>query len=195
MTNKELQHIAPILSRIKERDNPSGYTVPDQYFNTVETEFFKKTSVTFPKESGHSLPEGYLDTVEDVILSKLNPAVSDIPKDYFEHLETRVFKRLALEEKEVKTISLQKYWLAGLVTVAASILLFVGIYKPVKSKPIDTASLESYIIDGNVDVDIYELAEAINENEINTLESQDNLQEDNLENYLLEAVPEEYLYN
>ena len=195
MTNKELQHIAPILSRIKERDNPSGYIIPNQYFDTIESRFFEKSPVSFPKESGHRIPDGYLDTIEDSILSKLNPAVSDIPKDYFEHLETRVFERLANEEKEIQTIALRKYWLTGLVAVAASILLFVGIYKPMKDKPLDTASIESYMMEGNVDVDVYELAEAINDNEINTLESQENLKEDNLENYLLEVVPEEYLYN
>jgi hypothetical protein len=55
--------------------------------------------------------------------------------------------------------------------------------------------IESYIIDGNIDIDSYELADAINIDDLETIEFENTIKQDDLEDYLLDAISEENLYN
>lgn len=92
-------------------------------------------------ETGFSIPENYFDTLEDVILSKtVIPQPSkenksfNVPEHYFSTLEDNILSKVSLNEKkatqkEAKVISffnrLQK---VIPYAAAASVLLFIGTY-------------------------------------------------------------------
>jgi len=198
MTNKELQHIAPILAELKSTGLKMGFTTPQNYFEDVEERVVNKLTTQFlPDDTGMLTPNLYFDDLEDTILEKIHidDHTSSVPKGYFETFEDRVFEKLAIEEKKSKIISIRKSWIGGMIAVAASVLLFFTLYKPATTDKIELAEIESYIIDGNIDIDSYELADAINIDDLETIEFENTIKQNDLEDYLLDAISEENLYN
>ncbi len=196
MNHKELKHIAPTLAKLREKNLSSGFIAPSDYFSTIDDSILQALFPgNLPKQSGYYTPKNYFDTIENSVFDRIkkNKKVSTLPDNYFETLEDRVFERLT-NEKTTKVRSLKKYWIGGLVAVAASLLLFISIYKPQQEQNIDVATLESYLLDNEIDLDTYELAEAINDNELVTIETENTIKQSDLEDYLLEAVSEENLY-
>lgn len=167
MTTQKLQHIAPTLANLQN------------------------------KETGFSLPKNYFANVENSIIALLREKEfiieNDIPKDYFEIFEDQVFKRLASEKKN-RIISLKKYWLP--VAVAASLLLFISIYNPFFNgyDNLSIAEIEDWINEDNLDLNAYEIADLYSL-EIENITISDKLKEEEIEAYLLEEINEPEFYN
>lgn len=84
-----------------------GFKTPKNYFDTIENNFFIKLTSKENNTKPFKVPPNYFDTLEDIILSKTT----------FE------------AKKETKLISIQKKmnWFTP-IAVAASIVLFIGVY-------------------------------------------------------------------
>ncbi len=196
MTNKELRHSAPKLASIQKFG--SGFALPIAYFNTIEESFFNQLFLEeLSKESGYTIPENYFKTVEKKLALKLEIekekiAANNVPEGYFERLEDVVFKRLNTERKP-KVFSLKKYWIA--VAVAASLLLFIGIYNPfTQNKDLKTTEIEAWIDAGYLGLNSYEIA-AIYETEIDDLVIDNQINTEDLEIYLTDEFYESIFYD
>ena len=197
MKTQDLKHIAPTLAILQNKG--TGYALPNKYFEGVEANFYNELyTENLPNDLGQKTPDGYFNEVEYKVLSKLSLQEkeilnSNLPKDYFDTLEDRVFERLENEqEQEEKTRSLKKYWFP--VAIAASFILFISIYKPFKQVvKLEISEIEAYIYAGNLDLNTYEIAEFY-EAELNELTVDKHINSDELEDYLEEEIPESLLY-
>mgnify|MGYP000337523481 CR=1 FL=1 len=84
--------------------------------------------------SGFSTPENYFDTVEDVLFSKLieqqlpNEDGFKVSANYFNDLETSLYSKIDFPKKEIKVIPLRKRIIRYIPhAAAASVLLFFGL--------------------------------------------------------------------
>jgi hypothetical protein len=89
---------------------------------------------TIQNKSGFSTPENYFDTVEDAVFSKIKAQsfskenAFTAPKNYFENFEDSLFTKIDFPQKEVKVISLKSRLLQIIpAAAAASVLLFIGL--------------------------------------------------------------------
>jgi len=209
MTNKDLAHIAPILASLK--DQKTGFIVPDSYFDRLEEAVVSKLS----EKSAYILPESYLMRKEKAFISKVEKEVikeqkqkfpselekevvreqkQQVPPDYFNTFEDRVFDRLAEEEeKKDKVFSLNKYWVPA--AIAASIVLFFTIYNPFSiKKNKEMEEITTWIEGGHLDMDSYQIAEFYNA-DLESIEIQNTISTETLENYIIDEFTEEALYN
>ncbi len=153
----------------------TGFKTPDNYFESFEDKLFERLADQDNNigvnDTGFKVPDNYFDTLEDTILDKLDkeetPVVQLRPRTKF-------------------------YYIAG---IAASIVLILALF--INRNTVDELSVEmveSYF--ENSDLDSYELAELLTETEI--LEddfeiTETNLDEENIETYLLDNVDLEYI--
>lgn len=147
----------------------SGFKTPDDYFETFDDKLFtrlnEKESIKDVKDTGFKVPKGYFDTVEDNIFKKREGN-----------------NKLIISLKQKKTW----YYVTG---IAASLVLFFGILFNTSSNTEDISAemVETYLEIS--DLDSYELAQLLSENDF--LEDDFTLtettyNEDNLETYLLD---------
>ncbi|GAB5564539.1 MAG: hypothetical protein Wins2KO_16020 [Winogradskyella sp.] len=153
----------------------TGFKTPDNYFESFEDKLFERLADQDNNigvnDTGFKVPDNYFDTLEDTILDKLDqeetPVVQLRPRTKF-------------------------YYIAG---IAASIVLILALF--INRNTVDELSVEmveSYF--ENKDLDSYELAELLTETEI--LEEdfeiiETNLDEENIETYLLDNADLEYI--
>lgn len=100
----ELQNSIEYLN--KKSGGSPGFSVPSDYFETVEASFSNTLKENnFVKEKGFEVPDSYFNKLEDSILSKVSPT-----------------------NREVQVISLKKR-ISKLIPIAAaaSIALFIGL--------------------------------------------------------------------
>lgn len=190
MTPQELKHIAATLAEIQKKG--SGFGIPKGYFKEVENSVTTRLFVDLlPKNSGYHTPDAYFKQVESHVMSRIDTKQS-VPDGYFDTIEYTVFERLALEKKS-KVFSLRKYWVPA--AVAASLVLLVTIYNPFNNKQnIEVADIEAWIEEGNLDMDSYEIADALNA-DLENITIENNIDKDDLENYIDDAFSEESFYN
>ena len=196
MTNKELRHSAPKLASIQKFG--TGFALPIAYFNTIEESFFNQLFLEdLSKEPGYTIPGNYFKTIEKKLAPKLQIekekiAANNVPEGYFERLEDLVFERLNTEKKP-KVFSLKKHWIA--VAVAASLLLFIGIYNPfTQNKDLKITEIEAWIDAGYLGLNSYEIA-AIYETEIDDLVINNQINTKDLEIYLTDEFYESIFYD
>ncbi len=85
----------------------SGFTIPTNYFDDVEDNFYGKLSeVNLPKEQSFLVPDAYFNSLEDKILAKVSSSKKD---------------------KKVISIRSRIAQFAS-IAAAASVLLFIGIH-------------------------------------------------------------------
>jgi hypothetical protein len=102
--NRELQNSIDYIK--SKTQNEHNFSIPENYFNSVEDAVFSKIS--------------------EEAFSKENPYTT--PTFYFENFEEALFSKLDIAKKEVKVISLKSRILNLIPTAAAaSILLFIGL--------------------------------------------------------------------
>ena len=196
MTPKELKHKAPILANIQKHG--SGYKLPKDYFNGIEKDVFNQLLVKhLPNKVGYQVPTDYFKQVENDIISELQIQTNsileeDIPKDYFGNFEDNLFKRLKTE-KVTKTVFFKKYWIP--LAIAASLLLFISVYNPFKKEEsLNIAEIEAWIEEGNLELNSYEIAD-LYDFEMDDVSVNQNLNTNNIEDYLLEEIDESIFYN
>ena len=113
------------------------------------------------KSAGFKVPKDYFNLLEDAILNDLKlkeiapvPGYK-IPDNYFDSLEDKIITA-TLKNKEVKVIKLF-YWkkVAYSVAIAASLILMFNLFfndtKKITINSIETASIENYIIDEDIE--------------------------------------------
>jgi len=190
MKPKELKNIAPILFEIKNKG--TGFTIPSEYFNEIENEIESKIITnSFPKETGLKLPDNYFENFENKLLLQLETENKEVPDNYFENIEDRVFAKIENENKQANFF--KKYWVIS--AIAASLVLLISVYNPFKEKSnLDLAEIEAYIEDGNIELNSYELAD-LYELEIEDLQIENQINTEELEEYLEDELPESVFYN
>lgn len=164
---------------MKKENKLLDFKLPESYFETFEERLFSKISEeNFPKSAGFKAPEGY-----------------------FESLETQVLKTIKTSEKPQKVISLfPKKYFGYAAAVASCLIVGFAIFNNKTSRTnldaLQLAAIDTYIEEGNLNLDLYDLTSLINDEDINEVNFESKQLSDNaLENYILENVDEETLIN
>ena len=157
---------------MKDKKQNSGLITPKNYFEDFEDRLFKKLSEDIlPKESGFNTPEGY-----------------------FEQLETSILQNTDTTVHPTKVIPLfSKKTLAYAITIAACATLIISISNWNEAQNsinnIEITSIESYIEEGNLDMDSYDIASLLGNKElINIISEKEYISEEVIEDYLLEQI-------
>lgn len=160
----------------KEKHIPD-YKVPKNYFETFEDRLFTKIATKdFPKASGFS-----------------------VSAEYFENLEDRVLKTIHFSEKKPRVIFLfpQKYFGYAAAIAACLIIWFAVFNHQTKKTTLDAlqmAAIDSYINEGNLNMDLYDVTTFIDDNDINDINLEEQqFSEATLKSYILENMDEEPL--
>ena len=164
---------------MKKENNISNFKVPDGYFETFEEQLFSTIlEEKFPKSNGFVVPE-----------------------DYFENLEEGIIKALESSKKEVKIIPLfPKKYIGYAAAVAAFLIIGLTIYSnKIDVQNLDNlqwSSIDSYIEEGNLNLDLYDLTSIMDDSDISGIEIQKReLSLSALEDYLFENLDTEILIN
>lgn len=164
---------------MKKNKNISGFKTPENYFESFEEHLFAKISEeNFPKSTGHKVPDGY-----------------------FQNLEDRVLKTVINSEKPKKVIPLfPKKYFGYAATIAACLLIGFTIFNTkTDNSSLDSlqlAAIDTYIEDGNLNLDLYDLTSYIDDEDFTDLNfDARQFSETALENYILENIDEETLIN
>ncbi len=157
---------------MKNKKQNHGFDLPKNYFEDFEDRLFIKLSEDkLPKESGFGIPDGYFDQLED-----------------------RVLKRVTVSEEQGKVIPLfSRRTLAYAVAIAACAVLVFSLVNNNNTinniETIEISSIESYIEEGNLGIDSYDVASLLKEEDINNISLENDLfSEELLEEYLLENI-------
>lgn len=151
------------------------------------------------KKSGFKVPKGYFANFEDRIIDeiKLNNALQnskgsgfEMPDSYLDNLEDSIMSKLP--EKETKVVSIfSKRNFTYISGIAAAILILFAVVMNTNGSfnidALDEELVESYIL--NEDIDTYELASLLTEEELTTLDTEifnNTFSDNSLEYYLLE---------
>ncbi|MCC9043116.1 hypothetical protein LNQ81_10565 [Myroides sp. M-43] len=123
--------------------------------------------------------------------------VFKIPEDYFANLESRVISAVENTTPTPKVIPLYKNKFVWMVAVAC-IALFVGIstvYKTEKSNRINNENIETYL-EYNQSYSLNnEIINSLNEEDLEDLEDNIEIQQSQLDHYLLSHIDIEYYLN
>lgn len=164
---------------MKNKKNIPNYNVPEGYFEAFEERLFSKMAEeNLPKAGGFKTPE-----------------------DYFEKLETRVLKEVTASKTPNKAISLfpRKYFGYAAAIAAILVIGFLLFNTKNNSTQLDApqlATLDTYIDEGYLDLDLYELTSYIDDEDLaNTTPGDPQLSESALEDYLLNTLDTETLIN
>ena len=164
---------------MKKENNIPNFKVPDGYFETFEEQLFSKISEEkFPKTNGFT-----------------------VPQNYFENLEERVLNTVKNSEKSKKIIPLfPKKYIGYAAAIAAFLIIGISIFTNATAEQnLDTlqwSSINSYIEEGNLNLDLYDLTTIIDDSDISGIEVQKwELSQSALEDYLFENINTEILIN
>lgn len=162
---------------MKEEKNISNFKTPDGYFEHFEENLFlKMKEKSFPKASGFI-----------------------VPSNYFEKAENRLVNTMVSKEAKLRPLFPRKYW-GYVAAVAASLIIGLLVFSNFNENTgVDTlqlATIDRYINDSNLDIDLYDVSNFISDDDILELSfDEPQLSEVSLKNYLLENVDEETLIN
>ncbi|GHC52968.1 hypothetical protein [Ulvibacter litoralis] len=170
---------------MKNTKNIHGFKTPEGYFDSFEDDLFAKiASDELPKKTGFKTPEGYFDSLEEDIMAKV--VVSEVKE------ETLV--------KEPKVLPLfRKQTLAYVAAIAACFILVFSLVNQKESvsdqvNKLQFAAVDTYIDDGNLAIDSYDVVSLLTDDDIDNLSYEDELfSEENLKEYLLDHINEETL--
>lgn len=153
----------------KQKDIPD-FKIPEGYFDTFEERLFSKIAEeSFPKHTGFKVPESY-----------------------FENLEARVSNKVIDSEKTKKVIALfPKKYFGYVAAIAACLLIGFTIFNNKTGQSnldaLQLAAIDTYIEEGNLNLDLYDLTSYIEEDDITNLDFKTQQFTDKaLEDYLLE---------
>lgn len=162
--------------KVEKENNIPNFKVPEGYFENFEEQIFSKISEEkFPKSTGFN-----------------------VPQKYFENLEQRIF---IPAEKSKKVIPLfpRKYFGYAAAVAACLIIgltIFINKTDPQDLNTLQWSFIDSYIEDGNLNLDLYDLTTMINDSDISGIEVQElEFSQSDLEDYLFENIDTEILIN
>lgn len=160
---------------MEEKKYTTGFTTPKNYFAELDDRLWKKVHETpLPEEHGFQVPDGYFTTLEDQILQKTRDAnVSAAPKVI----------PLYKQKKFVFAASI-----AACFAIVFSIIDFTS-ETPITFNDINTESITSYIDEGNLDISSQEIAQLLQEEDVEALTlSSEEISAENLTDYLLNNI-------
>jgi len=131
---------------VSKKKHIPKFEVPQDYFSNFEDQLFARLEEEqFPATPGFRIPNGYFDGVESKIIKKV------------------------LADKKHKTIPLfQRNYTKYAVAIAACLVIAISIYNrnDISEQTINNIQLskiDSYIDDGNLEMDLYELTHYLND--------------------------------
>ncbi|MBT0608156.1 hypothetical protein [Aequorivita echinoideorum] len=161
----------------KETINPK-FKTPEGYFeNFEESIFLRIAEEKFPKQTGFT-----------------------VPKNYFESFDDRILNRATHKKPKVLPL-FKKQYLGYVAAIAACTVLLISIFNKQEISSadfnsIDSASISSYIEDGNLDVDIEDVMAILDTDELGSLDFQDEIfSQENLEEYLIQRIDDNDFIN
>ncbi len=158
--------------QMKDKKHNNGFNTPKDYFEDFEERLFSKLNEeNLPKEAGFTTPKGYFEQLDSTILKNVNSTI-----------------------KQTKVISIfSKRTLAYAAAIAACAVLIFSLVNSNNSlnniDNIEISSIESYIEEGNLTIDSYDIASFLQDEDLNSITSEsDFISEEILEDYLLENI-------
>jgi len=159
----------------------TGFTTPDNYFDSFEENLLGKLSIEtdtrVDNNTGFSVPEGYLESFEKELLSKV---VKPAPK-------------------VISLFNKRKFYYVA--SVAAILIFSLFIINPTYSDPItfgdiEYASIEDYINTENLDISAVELADLyeVDSNDLDNI-SFLNIEDDTILDYLSDETTSDDYYD
>ena len=157
---------------MKQKKQHIDYSIPKDYFKDFDDRLFLKINEdNLPKESGFKTPVGYFEQLDSVILKSVKSSV-----------------------KQPKVITLfSRRTLIYAASIAACAILVFSLTNTnnnaINVSSLDISSIESYIEEGNLNIDSYDIASILKDEDINSISSESKfISEDLIENYLLENI-------
>lgn len=202
MKKNKLHSVAPTLNTISKK---SGFTVPVNFFDTVEDQVFskikeKELKTKFNKNT-FKTPSNYFDTVEDLVLAKLkieaieNQEHATLPDNYFDTIEDAVLSKLKTPKKIFTLKTVSKFITP--IAIAASLLLIFMLNstdETVTFESLATTEIEEFIDFGMIDIDTQTLANTFSDIELEPEELALNLSDKEVLDYLTDEDLEIFLY-
>lgn len=162
---------------MKKDKNITGFKTPENYFEDFDAQLFRKVDeINLPKSAGFKAPE-----------------------NYFENLEEQVLNSVKNSEKPSKVVSLfPKKYFGYAAAVAASLIIGFAVFNNKSNNEnldaLQLATIDDYIEEGNLNLDLYDVTTFINDEDIANLDLEtQKFSEATLKNYLLENMDEETL--
>lgn len=156
------------------------------------------------KRTGFKTPDAYFESFDEMLLNQLkvddhlkrkNDAGFKVPNGYFESFDATVLKQLQKEEPKVISLPLWKK-VAFVSGIAASLAILLTVFNTttenVTFESLETASIENYIYDENINT--YDIASLLNEDDL-VIENfiMTPISDESLETYLLDNTTIENL--
>ena len=157
---------------MKDKKHSNGFNTPKNYFEDFEDRLFSKLSEdNLPKETGFTIPKGYFDQLDSVILKNVETSVN--------------------QSKIIPLFS--KRTIAYAIAIAACAVLVFSLVKTNHTlntiETLDVSSIESYIEEGYLNIDSYDIASLLKEEDLINLNAESEyISEDVIEYYLLEQI-------
>lgn len=152
----------------KEGKYKHGLKAPEDYFEGFEERLFSKISEeALPSKSGFEVPDGYFDSLEEKILSRVS-------------MET-VVKVIPLYKRKTFIYA---------ASIAACLVLAFSIFtqNTTEELTLEIADIEAYFDADGMDYDSYDVAQLLNEDDLEALSFETIFSEEILEEYLLENL-------
>ncbi len=163
---------------MKENKGTNKFNIPQDYFEDFEDRLFLKISEDkLPKTHGFKVPETYFTEVDN----KINKTIKE-----------------SVVIKKPKVISLfTRKTILYAASIAACAVLFLSIFKTdeniLSMNDIQVSEIESFIENGNISFDTFELTSMLDDDDELILEN-DLFSEETLEDYLLENINDTSLF-
>ncbi len=204
MKRKDIHKIAPKLSEISLKK--TGFEIPENYFESIEdaiiAELKAKTLLEKGTKETFKTPENYFDSIEEIVISKLKAEViqnnteTTIPRDYFDTLEDQVLSKIKTTPKVIFLKSKFIKFLAPIAIAASLLLVFVlnNNSTTVTFESLASSEIETWIDNGNIDIDALSIASIYPEIELNNEIYSASLSDDEVFEYLNEEDLEDIIY-
>ena len=164
---------------MKKDNNIPNFKVPEGYFEAFEEQLFSKISEEkLPKSSGFTVPQNYFENIEEGVL----------------HVVTN-------SERTTKVIPLfSKEYLGYAVAIAACLVIVFSLFTNKTDvqniNKLQWSAIDSYIEEGNLNLDLYDLSSIMEDSDISGIEVQkQDLSQSALKDYLFENIDTEILIN
>ena len=158
----------------------------------------KKTNTHNDTSGGFKVPDNYFETFNAKLFSKLNSETSNhqlhptgfkTPDNYFENLTNNIPNPFNSQKGKVKPLFQSNGLIVKTLAIAASVILVLILTinrdNEINFNDLEVASIENYIL--NSEVDVLDIAHYLTEDDIdNSLDFMNNVNEENLENYLID---------
>lgn len=203
MTKKDLNNIAPILSKITSKG--SGFQVPENYFDSIEddvmAEIKSKNLTKQTNAANFKTPNNYFDSLEDLVITKLKAETfktdenTVIPKNYFDNLEENVLSKLKPKSKIITLKKIAKY-VAPLAIAASFLLIFIlnNNSQNISFESIASSEIEEFIENGSINFDAESLTLVFPDIELDDTDFISSISDSAVLDYLNENEIEELFY-